>query len=113
MTLFVLLLAAYGLTFAITTGKAWIVTDYLQKWDFFRGMFACVFCTGTEAGGWMYFFTQVPWGGLSPWTFGGHIVFSAIFGLASGAFCLFTDRFIEALTISAKEEEANGDANDW
>ena len=91
MNLFILLLASYGLTFAVIHGKAWFITNCLQRWAFFRNMFACALCTGTEIGGWGYFFYNFTF----TW---GHAVDSVVFGLAAGAFAVTIESYFDAHT---------------
>lgn len=92
------LLAVYALTFAIMNGKAAIVTDHLQRWSFFRSMFQCSLCTGTEVGFWSHFVCHAwVWIGNNPLHSGYNPLDSVVFGLAAGAFCLVVDTFLGAL----------------
>ena len=98
-----LLLASYALTFAIRNGKLWFITDHLQRWAFFRNMFACVLCTGTEVGGWLYFFTQ------ASQRFPLHVIESVLFGLSAGAFCLIVEVVLDALTTHSELHHGGDD----
>ena len=90
MNLEILLLAAYGLTFALRAGKVSLVTDLLVTLPFFRAMFACVLCTGTEVGWGLYTLTHFYW----DWRF---LPNCFAFGLASGAFCLLAEEVYKFL----------------
>lgn len=85
------ILAVYALTYAVMNGKAYIITDHLQRWEFFRSMFVCSLCTGTEIGWWSYFAAHIwEWPSYS-------LIDNFLFGLACGAVCLVIDRFLSAL----------------
>ena len=92
-----LLLASYAITFAIQNGKVAWLTDHLQTFAFFRNMFACVLCTGTEVGLFLHLFTQPPSDLFTPHGAFSHTIHSALFGLAAGAFCLVTEVVLDAL----------------
>lgn len=91
MNVIVVILAAYGLTFAIRAGKASWVTDHLIKISFFQRMFACVFCTATECGFWLYGLVnfELRWSLIPE---------MLVVGLASGVIGLGLDSAVEELT---------------
>ena len=85
------LLASYCLAFAIRVGKVSLITNVLSKLSFFRAMFACILCIGTEVGWFLALVTQFD-GSLM----GLREVF--LLGLAAGAFCLIVEEVLEFLS---------------
>ena len=87
------ILAVYALTFAFMNGKVAFITDYIQRWGFFREMLACSLCLGTEIGLWSYF-------AIHAWAWPAYyLVDNFIFGLACGAVCLIVDRILHAIDV--------------
>jgi hypothetical protein len=79
MILFLLLLAACGLGFAIQAGKVWFITDLLTHFKFFQAMFLCTFCVTCQCGFWLFLIYSLLLNGLTL-----DILFAVPFGLASG-----------------------------
>lgn len=90
MTLFIDLLAAYGVAFGLQNDKAPFLPQLIRKdGNFFDSMFRCAYCTGFHAG-WMVWVIRVLCEGLP--AEGWHNAFSALgFAMASAAWCYSVD----------------------
>ena len=104
MTLLLLLLAAYGITFGLVNEKVAALNNLLyrvplnrdldQGTNFFSKMFACCYCTGFHAG-WV---TWLLWrlGGGEDFGLGG-VSGGILFAFASGAFSFAFDSLLQRL----------------
>jgi len=88
------LLVAYGICFGMMNDKAWLLTDYLRRIDFFDRMFNCAYCTGFHSGWLAVLLTQNEILETS-WSFWLPHVLS--YGFASSAFCYALDTVLRRL----------------
>ena len=104
MSIFLVLLAAYGLCFGLMNDKAKFLTDLLVKIPlfpdeegntFFARMFVCPYCTGFHTGwmAWLFFLAPTYFfdGLLGPES----ITEALMFGFASSVFCYGVDIVIQ------------------
>lgn len=95
----ILLLASYGLAFALVNEKALILTRILTNLPLvgilFSQMFACIFCTGFHTGWVMWVLWRV--GGGQDLGTGSGITGCLLFAFASSAFCYSLDVLLSRL----------------
>lgn len=95
LNLWILLLAAYTITFGLQNDKLPAVSLRLRKIPFFEKMFECPYCTGFHAG-WVVWVLSVGAQGLPAegWHNGASVILTA---LASATFCYALDVALQFL----------------
>jgi hypothetical protein len=88
------LIVAYGICFGLMNDKAWLLTDYLRRIDFFDRMFNCAFCTGFHSG-WLASLLAHPEVLDAAWSV--WIPHALSYGFASAAFCYALDTVLRRL----------------
>jgi len=92
--MYLTLLVAYGICFALMNDKAWLLTEWLRKSDFFDRMLDCSFCTGFHSG-WISLLLTQPEVLDSSFSF--FLTALLSYGLASAAFCYVLDTWLRRL----------------
>ena len=99
MTVLLLLMASYGMTFALMNEKVPIFTGFLTRlpWvgGFFEAMFECSFCTGFHTGWLSWLLWRV--GGEGDLGTGSGPVGCILFAFISSAFCYSYDVLLRRL----------------
>lgn len=111
MDFLVLLLAAYGITFGLMNAKVAVLTDLLKRWEFFRNMLVCPYCTGFHAGWLSWLLVRLPTHTEWPLTTE-HAVYAITEAIASAlaasAVCYLLDtaaQYLEDASAALSEEE--------
>ena len=99
---------AYGLCFGLMNGKAKWLTDVLVRFDFFRRMLVCAYCTGFHSGWLAWLLVRFPTYASKTWNHGnvlsaGTEVLATAY--ASAAICYLLDTAAQWAETTARAAE--------
>ena len=99
---------AYGICFGLMNGKAKPLTNILLRWDFFRRMLVCAYCTGFHSGWLAWLLVRFPSYAAKTanhglWLSGGAEFLATAF--ASAAMCYLLDTAAQWAETTARAAE--------